>query len=173
RLRATSPARGDRRASRGSGPCTSRPRETAAGACPAWARIPVGRAVGLPWPPADRHQSPAHTRRHARRRPLDSSIPDLRVCTDRQDVVMFLRKAVAGRDSGGALFYRGGKSVELAPPGRYVHWWWEHCHVEPVDLREVSQTVEGQEILTADKIGVRVTLIAQFRVTDPVLARHT
>src|SRR5207253_2773580 len=35
-----------------------------------------------------------------------------------------------------------------------------------------SQTVEGQEILTADKIGVRVTLIAQFRVVDPVAARH-
>jgi regulator of protease activity HflC (stomatin/prohibitin superfamily) len=41
-----------------------------------------------------------------------------------------------------------------------------------VDIRETSQTVEGQEILTSDKIGVRITLIAPFRVADPAAARH-
>jgi regulator of protease activity HflC (stomatin/prohibitin superfamily) len=70
-------------------------------------------------------------------------------------------------------YYRDGKFVELQPPGRYVHWRWEHTRIEPIDLREVSQTVEGQEVLTADKIGVRVTLIAQYKVVDPVAARHT
>jgi regulator of protease activity HflC (stomatin/prohibitin superfamily) len=71
------------------------------------------------------------------------------------------------------LFYRDGKFVQVVPPGRYVHWTWEHCQIERIDIREVSQTVEGQEILTSDKIGVRVTLIAQFKVTDPVVARHS
>ena len=33
--------------------------------------------------------------------------------------------------------------------------------------------IEGQEVLTSDKIGVRVTLIAQYKIADPVLARHT
>jgi regulator of protease activity HflC (stomatin/prohibitin superfamily) len=74
------------------------------------------------------------------------------------------------------LLYRNGKFVELLPPGRYGQWiWerlWEQLLIERVDLREVSQTVEAQEILTADKIGVRVTLIAQFKVADPVAARH-
>jgi len=75
------------------------------------------------------------------------------------------------------LLYRNGKFVELLPPGRYGHWiWerlWEHWQIDRVDIREVSQTVEAQEILTADKIGVRVTLIAQFKVADPVAARHS
>ena len=71
------------------------------------------------------------------------------------------------------LFYRKGKFVELLPPGRYVHWWWEHCQIDCVDIREVSHTIEGQEILTSDKIGVRVTLIAQYKVADPVIARHS
>src|SRR5919201_6997940 len=85
---------------------------------------------------------------------------------------MFLRTVIVVREYERGLFYREGKFVELLPPGRYSHWTWEHCHIDPVDIREVSQTVEGQEILTADKIGVRVTLIAQFRVVDPVVARH-
>jgi regulator of protease activity HflC (stomatin/prohibitin superfamily) len=74
------------------------------------------------------------------------------------------------------LLYRNGKFAELLPPGRYGHWiWerlWEHWQIDRVDIRETSQTVEAQEVLTADKIGVRVTLIAQFRVADPVAARH-
>jgi regulator of protease activity HflC (stomatin/prohibitin superfamily) len=86
---------------------------------------------------------------------------------------VFFRKAVVVREYERGLFYRKGKYVELLPPGRYVHWKWEHTHIDPVDIREVSQTVEGQEILTSDKIGVRVTLIAQFRVADPVAARHS
>jgi regulator of protease activity HflC (stomatin/prohibitin superfamily) len=90
---------------------------------------------------------------------------------------VLFRTVVVVREYERGLFYRDGKFVELLPPGRYVHWVWErlwqHSQIDRVDLREVSQTVEGQEILTADKIGVRVTLIAQFKVTDPVVARHS
>ena len=83
------------------------------------------------------------------------------------------RTIVIVREYERGLFYREGKFVEVLPPERYVHWVWEHCRIDPVDNREVSQTIEGQEILTSDKIGVRVTLIAQFKVIDPVLAKHS
>jgi regulator of protease activity HflC (stomatin/prohibitin superfamily) len=83
-----------------------------------------------------------------------------------------LRTVVVVREYERGLLYRDGKFIELLPPGRYVHWFWEHCQIDRVDIREISQTVEGQEILSADKIGVRVTLIAQFKVVDPVVARH-
>ncbi len=86
---------------------------------------------------------------------------------------MLLRKAVTVREYERGLFYREGKFVELLPPGRYVHWRWEHTRIDPIDLREISQTIEAQEVLTSDKIGVRVTLIAQFKVVDPIAARHT
>ena len=86
---------------------------------------------------------------------------------------MFLRTIAVVREFERGLLYREGKFIELLGPGRYVYWRWEHCRVDVVDLREVSQTVDGQEILTSDKIGVRVTLVAQYKVVDPVVARHT
>ncbi|NLX99199.1 MAG: slipin family protein [Rhodopirellula sp.] len=70
------------------------------------------------------------------------------------------------------LLYHQGRFTEVLPPGRYRYWPWQGKRIDVVDIRETSQTVEGQEILTSDKIGIRVTLIAQFRVIDPVAARH-
>jgi regulator of protease activity HflC (stomatin/prohibitin superfamily) len=39
-----------------------------------------------------------------------------------------------------------------------------------VDMREREITIKGQEILTADKVAIRVSIIVQFRVTDPKAA---
>src|SRR5262245_39149751 len=39
-----------------------------------------------------------------------------------------------------------------------------------VDLRKREQTIKGQEILTSDKVAVRVSILTQFRVVDPVAA---
>lgn len=41
-----------------------------------------------------------------------------------------------------------------------------------VDVRERDLTIKGQEILTADKVAIRVSIIVQFRVTDPRAALH-
>ncbi|OJW21484.1 MAG: hypothetical protein BGO49_13520 [Planctomycetales bacterium 71-10] len=84
---------------------------------------------------------------------------------------MFRNKVIV-REYERGLLYQNGRFAGLLPPGRYRYWRWQDRKVDLVDVREVSQTVEGQEILSADKIGVRVTLIAQFRVVDPVAARH-
>jgi len=83
-----------------------------------------------------------------------------------------LRRTVVVREYERGLLYHHGRFVELLPPGRYRYWTWEDRQIDRVDIRESSQTVEGQEILTGDKIGVRVTLIAQYRVADPIAARH-
>jgi regulator of protease activity HflC (stomatin/prohibitin superfamily) len=39
-------------------------------------------------------------------------------------------------------------------------------------MRERDLTIKGQEILTADKVALRVSIIVQFRVIDPKLALH-
>lgn len=44
--------------------------------------------------------------------------------------------------------------------------------VQLVDIRERDLTIKGQEILTADKVALRVSIIVQFRVIDPKLALH-
>ena len=82
------------------------------------------------------------------------------------------RRTVIVREYERGLLYHNGRFVELLPPGRYRYWTWQDRRVDLVDVREVSQTVEAQEVLTSDKIGVRVTLIAQYRVVDPVAAKH-
>src|SRR5262249_24875808 len=41
-----------------------------------------------------------------------------------------------------------------------------------VDVRERELTIKGQEILTADKVAIRVSIIVQFRVADPRSAMH-
>lgn len=40
------------------------------------------------------------------------------------------------------------------------------------DMRERDLAIKGQEILTADKVALRVSIIVQFRVVDPKLAIH-
>jgi regulator of protease activity HflC (stomatin/prohibitin superfamily) len=45
--------------------------------------------------------------------------------------------------------------------------------VELVDVRERDLTIKGQEILTGDKVAIRVSILVQFRVTDPRAALHT
>src|SRR5205085_8321950 len=44
--------------------------------------------------------------------------------------------------------------------------------VSLVDVREREITIKGQEILTSDKVAIRVSIIVQFRVVDPKAALH-
>ena len=39
-----------------------------------------------------------------------------------------------------------------------------------VDVRERALTIKGQEILTSDKVAIRVSIVVQFRVTDAASA---
>jgi regulator of protease activity HflC (stomatin/prohibitin superfamily) len=85
---------------------------------------------------------------------------------------MFGRTVIEVQEYQRGLLYHKGRFVEVLKPGRYTLWGWQHRRIDRVDVRETSQTVEGQEILTSDKIGVRVTLIAQYKVGDPIAAKH-
>ncbi len=68
------------------------------------------------------------------------------------------------------LLYRDGKMEKLLPPGRYRSWVWENVRIVKVSLRQMSHIVTGQEILTSDRVEVRISLVAQYAVTDPLLA---
>src|SRR6516165_5618191 len=41
-----------------------------------------------------------------------------------------------------------------------------------VDMRNRDLTIKGQEILTADKVAIRVSILVQFAVVDPKAAVH-
>jgi regulator of protease activity HflC (stomatin/prohibitin superfamily) len=74
-------------------------------------------------------------------------------------------------ESAGLLFV-DGKLVRTLAPGAYAFWnFRKNVAAEVIDLRVQSMEVSGQELLTRDKVSLRVNLAASLRVTDPVAAR--
>ncbi|HPK10182.1 MAG TPA: slipin family protein [Saprospiraceae bacterium] len=69
------------------------------------------------------------------------------------------------------LLYVEGKLVKTLDPGVYYYWKNEqNAIVSKVDLRAQQMEISGQELLTSDKATVRLSLFAQYRVTDIVKA---
>ena len=74
-------------------------------------------------------------------------------------------------ESAGLLFV-DGKLVRTLEPGAYAFWnFRKNVAAEVIDLRVQSLEVSGQELLTRDKVSLRVNLAASLRVIDPVAAR--
>jgi regulator of protease activity HflC (stomatin/prohibitin superfamily) len=68
------------------------------------------------------------------------------------------------------LLYRDGVLVQRLGEGLHVYW--KHAGKvkwTAVDLREQVADVAGQEIITSDKVTLRVNLLVNWQVTDPVL----
>ncbi|MEL7233596.1 MAG: slipin family protein [Chloroflexota bacterium] len=84
-----------------------------------------------------------------------------------------LKKEITIYEYERGLLYRDGKFVNLLDAGRYQWWRWERVDVTPVSTRQMSEVVSGQAILTSDRIEVRVSLVAQYVIADPVLAVNT
>lgn len=64
-----------------------------------------------------------------------------------------------------------GKLVTLLQPGRYAYWRFNRdIAVELVDTRLQALEVSGQEILTRDKVSLRVNLTANWQFADVELA---
>jgi len=86
------------------------------------------------------------------------------------------RRWVIVRSTSRGLRYVDGRFDTVLEPGRYRFPRWMRLTRRPtveivqVDMREREFTIKGQEILTADKVAVRVSIITQFRVVDPVAA---
>lgn len=69
------------------------------------------------------------------------------------------------------VLYVDGKVHGLLEPGRHAFWKLNReVRVETVDLRLQVLDVAGQEILTRDKVSLRVNLTAGYRVSDVLLA---
>lgn len=69
------------------------------------------------------------------------------------------------------LLYVDGELTEMLKPG--VHAFWNagrSVDMKIVDTREHALDVNGQEILTKDRVSIRVNLSATYKVTDPLKA---
>jgi regulator of protease activity HflC (stomatin/prohibitin superfamily) len=59
----------------------------------------------------------------------------------------------------------------LLPPGRHYFWTGlREVKVQLLDVREQTTEVQGQELMTKDKVTLRINLSARWKVTDPLQA---
>lgn len=78
---------------------------------------------------------------------------------------------VTVREGWVAAVYQSGKLHEILTPGRYAYWR-EMAPVEfrMVDLRETVADLVGQELMTADKVTLRLNAVLSYRVVDTRVA---
>lgn len=69
------------------------------------------------------------------------------------------------------LLYVGGEFVRTLDAGTHLFWdIGRKVTVKLVDSRRQSLDVTGQEVLTKDRVTIRINLAAEYRVVDPVKA---
>jgi regulator of protease activity HflC (stomatin/prohibitin superfamily) len=88
------------------------------------------------------------------------------------------------KDTHRGLWYEDGKLLRVLEAGRYekpkapkynpfnIFGRVPNVEIALVDMRERDLTIKGQEILTSDKVAIRVSIVVRFRVEDPRLAKH-
>ena len=80
--------------------------------------------------------------------------------------------AVEVGDHQVGLLRVNGELKETLGPGSYAFWAFQRSiAVELIDKRVQTLEVSGQEILTKDKVSLRLNLSASYLVVDPVKAR--
>jgi regulator of protease activity HflC (stomatin/prohibitin superfamily) len=72
------------------------------------------------------------------------------------------------------LLYINGRMVRELGPGGYGFWTWVTVPlVEAIETRRQILEVPGQEILTKDKVTIRVNVSAVYEIVDPAVSRKT
>lgn len=78
-----------------------------------------------------------------------------------------LDTGAVNRGSVGVLFL-DGRYVATLEPGPWAFWRGSaDVRVVEVDLRDLTLDISGQEIMTADKVSLRLNALTTYRVTDP------
>jgi regulator of protease activity HflC (stomatin/prohibitin superfamily) len=86
-------------------------------------------------------------------------------------VIKKFRHAFCVPEGWTGLVYHHGLYVRRNNAGRHVIWGcgWT---VNLIDLRKASLLVAGQEVLTADTVSLKISLLVTYQVTEPVKAAH-
>jgi regulator of protease activity HflC (stomatin/prohibitin superfamily) len=69
------------------------------------------------------------------------------------------------------VLFQDGAYVQTLPPGLYAFWKGAaDARVVEVDLRETTVDISGQEIMTADKVTLRLNAAVTYRIADALQA---
>jgi regulator of protease activity HflC (stomatin/prohibitin superfamily) len=92
---------------------------------------------------------------------------DLKVILRHPSAREQLEVGAVGRGCVGVLFLDGRYAATL-DPGPWAFWKGAaEVRVVEVDLRQATIDVQGQEIMSADKVTLRLNAVATYRVADP------
>jgi len=69
------------------------------------------------------------------------------------------------------LLYDKGRFVERLQAGRHIRWGL-HYTLDAQDVRKASLLVAGQDVLTADNVSLKLSVLVNYQVVDPVKAAH-
>lgn len=88
-------------------------------------------------------------------------------------VLPLLLRALFGRvtifEYQRGLKYSGGRLAGLIGPGQ--HWIFRpSTFVQAVDIREELMVIQGQEVISSDTVSVKLSVVARYRLADPVVA---
>ncbi len=96
----------------------------------------------------------------------------------KSSTAMAIQREIIIKDTHRGLRYIDGRLSQVLEAGRYIlrdRGWLGKGPLEEivlVDVRQRDLTIKGQEILTLDKVAIRVSIITQFQVMDPTSALH-
>ena len=92
--------------------------------------------------------------------------PDLKAIAASATIGRTLDVISVNRDHVGVLFI-DGRYVETLAPGQYAFWkGFADSRVVEVDLRETMVDIGGQEIMTADKVTLRMNAVVTYKIAD-------
>ncbi len=86
-------------------------------------------------------------------------------------VIRNFRRAFVVPEGYAGLLYRAGKFIEVLGVGRHIRWG-RFLTLDAQDLRKAALLVAGQEVLTADNVGLKLSALLTYQVTDPAKAAH-
>ena len=68
------------------------------------------------------------------------------------------------------VLYYNGKFEKVLEPGTYYFWnnHWTLIGYHKLDMRLLNMSVNGQDVLTLDKVSIRVNLTLNYKITDCV-----
>jgi regulator of protease activity HflC (stomatin/prohibitin superfamily) len=103
-------------------------------------------------------------------RPVRFEHPELPLILQAHGARALLETATVAAGQVGLVFH-DGRHMGSVGPGVHAFWRGEAMvRVMPIDLRERAADVTGQEIMTADKVTLRLNALVTFRVADAVKA---
>src|SRR5689334_21089874 len=82
-----------------------------------------------------------------------------------------IRRAFIVPEGYAGLLYQHGVFVRRINAGKHVVWGWGWT-IGAQDIRKASLLVAGQDVLTADNVGLKLSLLVTYQVTDPIKAAH-